>query len=284
MPRTLISLGANLGNVAETISYAQQLLREAFPGGDLHFSSLFRTPPVGGPAGQGDFINCVLALRSDHDVWTVWDAIKVIETQLGRHRLQRWEARRIDIDILLHDDMRIWTPHFKVPHPRMCMRSFILTPAAQIAGDWVDPVTGWTLATLSDHLGFQGPIVIATPTLELERELKEELRRADNLHDLEWVCCPKPRDLLRLDPMPQAKLWIAAVSTPDPETILWEDFSRPWALQLGLATDDFLGINQSALSGPRYLLPANLRSWAAHEILAAREAMCCPVEPICGQD
>ncbi|XZE37181.1 2-amino-4-hydroxy-6-hydroxymethyldihydropteridine diphosphokinase [Pirellulaceae bacterium SH501] len=282
MPRTLISLGANLGNVAETIAYAQQLLRETFSDGDLRFSSLYRTPPVGGPAGQGDFINCVLALHSDCDVWNVWEGIKKIETQLGRHRLQRWEARRIDIDVLLHDDLRIWTPHFKVPHPRMCMRSFILVPAKEVAAQWVDPVSGWTVGALADHLSFTGPIAIAVPSADLERGLKEELRQADDLHQLDWYCCPKPEDLLQLDPLPEAKLWIAAISTPDPDTILWEDFSRPWAQTLRLAPGEFGDEAAPFLVGPRYLLPANNRSWAAHEILAAREAMRCPVERIRG--
>ena len=46
----------------------------------------------------------------------------------------------------------VWTPHFKVPHPRMCMRTFVLIPANEVAPDLIDPVTGWSIGHLRKHL------------------------------------------------------------------------------------------------------------------------------------
>ncbi|MEI7458781.1 MAG: 2-amino-4-hydroxy-6-hydroxymethyldihydropteridine diphosphokinase [Pirellula sp.] len=152
MAGTLISLGANLGNVRESMAAAKRLLDDAFGPRNLRFSHLYRTPPVGGPAGQGDFLNAVASIETNRSVWEVWEIIKQVETNLGRQRQFRWEARRIDIDLLLYGQQRIWTPHLKVPHPRMCMRTFVLKPADEMVPDWIDPVTGWTIHELNTHL------------------------------------------------------------------------------------------------------------------------------------
>ena len=152
MAGTLISLGANLGNVRESMAAAKRLLDDAFGPRNLRFSHLYRTPPVGGPAGPGDFLNAVASIETNRSVWEVWETIKQVETNLGRQRQFRWEARRIDIDLLLYGQQRIWTPHLKVPHPRMCMRTFVLKPADEIVPDWIDPVTRWTIHELNTHL------------------------------------------------------------------------------------------------------------------------------------
>ena len=75
MPRTLISLGANLGNVRETMQAAKRLLSDSFGSSNLVLSQLVRTPPVGGPDGQGDFLNAVAAIQTDRSVWEVWETI-----------------------------------------------------------------------------------------------------------------------------------------------------------------------------------------------------------------
>jgi 2-amino-4-hydroxy-6-hydroxymethyldihydropteridine diphosphokinase len=116
MPNTLISLGANLGETRESMQAAKRMLDQAFGSSHVRYSSLYRTPPVGGPTGQSDFLNAVVAVNTGLSVWKVWETIKRIETTLGRQRLQRWEARRIDIDLILYGQDRLWTPHLKVPH------------------------------------------------------------------------------------------------------------------------------------------------------------------------
>jgi|LakMenE01Jun11ns_1017448.scaffolds.fasta_scaffold9813415_2 2-amino-4-hydroxy-6-hydroxymethyldihydropteridine diphosphokinase len=153
MARCLISFGANLGDPQSSVLAAVDRLQQALePGDTVSLSSLYESPPVGGPSGQATFVNAVAAIQTRLSVWQVWEIIKSIEQQLGRQRIERWEARRIDMDILLYDEQRIWTPHLKVPHPRMCMRRFILQPANQVAPDWIDPVSTWTIKQLSDSL------------------------------------------------------------------------------------------------------------------------------------
>jgi 2-amino-4-hydroxy-6-hydroxymethyldihydropteridine diphosphokinase len=160
--RTLVSLGANLGDAKQTIENAAQSMIRHFGRGTLSFSRLYRTAAVGGPAGQDDFFNAVAIIESNQTAFEILQFLQQTEQALGRHRLKRWEARRIDLDVLLHEDWSekhgswrqdvIWTPTFKVPHPRMTMRTFVLKPACDIAPDWVEPVTGQSLKFLSDRL------------------------------------------------------------------------------------------------------------------------------------
>lgn len=289
MPKTLISLGANLGNVRETMLAAKRMLLEKFPSdSQFVFSHLYRTPPVGGPSGQSDFLNAVVRINHPHSVWEVWEIVKSIESELGRQRQQRWESRRIDIDVLLHDDLRIWTPHFKVPHPRMCMRSFILNPAMEIVPDMMDPVSRLTIEQLYSRIKSHSDTLVITPEARLTESLRSASESQIEQTRIHWrtVGCEESHCLLESTSSAPSRLTIVAVSTPDPESILWEDYSRNWAICLGMDQSRQTQVeppqtyrSQSHLSiGPRYLLPANDLSWAAHEIHAAVEAMNCTVE------
>lgn len=283
MPRSLISLGANLGDTYETMLAASRMLQEQFGASNIRFSRLYRTPPVGGPGGQSEFLNAVALIDSDHSVWRLWETVKRVETALGRQRQHRWEARRIDMDILLHDHDRIWTPHLKVPHPRMCMRTFVLTPATEIAPQVIDPVTQWSIAALARHLDSSAgsPIIVycnSEPTTDqLEAYASERLQGSGHeseSSDVHFHFLDRPESAVECDKNKVARLHIFAVQTPDPETIQWEDFSYPWARALGLVP----GVTpNTAFSGPRYLMPANDLVWADHEIIAAQSAMRCPV-------
>ncbi len=152
MANTLISLGANLGNARESIFAAARMIRDEFGWDCVQFSPLYQTKAIGGPPGQDDFYNAVASIRSTKTAYEVWHVLHRLEQSLGRRRRYRWESRRIDLDVLLHEHDRIWTPTFKVPHPRMVTRTFVLHPANEIVSDWIEPVTGRSVADLSRDL------------------------------------------------------------------------------------------------------------------------------------
>jgi 2-amino-4-hydroxy-6-hydroxymethyldihydropteridine diphosphokinase len=276
---------------------AKRLLDDAFGSRNLRFSHLYRTPPVGGPSGQCDFLNAVASIETNRSVWEVWETIKQVETNLGRQRQFRWEARRIDIDLLLYDQQRIWTPHLKVPHPRMCMRTFVLKPADEIVPDWIDPVTRWTIHELNSHLERSKSDdsivrVISEDSIRSKRlqEAFEQATGNDRIRVCWDVCVPShlakflgrtthSADSELAKTALRSKLTIAAVSCPDPMSVQWEDFSAPWArwLDLEVRNEDSAETNRR-LVGPRYLMPADDIEWAVHEIKAADQAMQCWLE------
>jgi 2-amino-4-hydroxy-6-hydroxymethyldihydropteridine diphosphokinase len=149
----LISLGSNLGDRRGTLEAAIRALGEV-PGVIVErVSSLHETEPVGGPAGQGMYLNAAAALETTLDPFELLRVLQHVEAQFGRVRTVRWGARSLDLDLLLFDDSIIDTPELSVPHPRLARRRFVLEPLAEIAPCAVEPVSRRTIAELLLYLG-----------------------------------------------------------------------------------------------------------------------------------
>jgi len=148
----LIALGANLGPRAQTLDSAVEMLRKLPGVYSLRVSSWHETVPVGGAPGQDVFLNGAALLETDLTAEQLHAHLVHIENSLGRVRAARWDARTIDLDLLLHGQTRCHTPQLTVPHPRMAFRRFVLAPAAEVAGTMLHPVIGWSVAELLAHL------------------------------------------------------------------------------------------------------------------------------------
>jgi len=81
-----------------------------------------------------------------------------IESDMGRIRKKRWEARIIDLDILLFGQEIIEYSNLIIPHPLLHKRRFVLEPLAQLAPDLVHPVLKSTISQLLNRLP-KGPSV-----------------------------------------------------------------------------------------------------------------------------
>lgn len=152
--QVLIGIGSNLGDRLSFLRRATAAVHEQC-GAVLDVSPCYESEAVGGCADQR-FFNAVLRCQTDLVPSTFWARLQVIESQLGRVRMQRWANRTIDLDILLWqnaDGMMelINLPDLKIPHPRMLFRDFVLLPAAQIASQWRHPSTEQMLKQTSAH-------------------------------------------------------------------------------------------------------------------------------------
>ena len=135
-----IAFGSNLGDRHATLAGAYAALTEDPAIRPRKASRLFETAPVGGPGGQGRFLNTVLAVESDHSAYALLACCMAVEAQFRRERKIRWDARTLDLDILLYGDEVIATADLEVPHPRMHLRRFVMVPLADVAPDAVHPV------------------------------------------------------------------------------------------------------------------------------------------------
>lgn len=159
MPRSLIALGSNLGDRAQTLRRAVRRLAAAETTSGLACSSFRETRPIGGPTGQQGYLNAAVACDTSLSPAALHDLLRRIETELGRRPAPRWAARAIDLDLLLYGDHVVATPSLLVPHPRLAFRRFVLAPSAEVAGAMPHPLIGWTIERLLAHLDSATPYV-----------------------------------------------------------------------------------------------------------------------------
>jgi 2-amino-4-hydroxy-6-hydroxymethyldihydropteridine diphosphokinase len=79
--------------------------------------------------------------ETDLSARALLDELLAIERRFGRDRPYPGAPRTLDLDLILYGDSIIGEEGLIVPHPRFREREFVLAPLAEIAPDWVDPVT-----------------------------------------------------------------------------------------------------------------------------------------------
>lgn len=143
-----LGLGANLGARRETLRQARQALA-ALPGVELlAWSRLYEGAAVGGPAGQPDYLNAVLAVATKLEPLALLRRCLQVEADLGRERSVRWGARTIDIDLLLMGELVLDSRELQLPHPRLHQREFVLRPLAELSPELLHPLQQLTVAQL----------------------------------------------------------------------------------------------------------------------------------------
>ncbi len=148
----LIAIGSNLGERRATIDYAVDRLGRLALTRLEKVSRYHETEPIGGPTGQGPFLNACALLATSLTSIELFGELQKIENDAGRTRIVHWGERTLDLDLILYSDAIIQSEGLVVPHPRMAHRSFVLEPAAEIAGTMVDPWTRRTIRDLRDNL------------------------------------------------------------------------------------------------------------------------------------
>lgn len=109
------------------------------------------TDPVG--PSHRRYANSAAVVESGLEPLALLALCKRVEREFGRRAGgQRWTARVLDLDLILWSGGAFATPGLTVPHPLFRDRAFVLAPAAQIAADWRDPVTGLTVRQLHARL------------------------------------------------------------------------------------------------------------------------------------
>jgi 2-amino-4-hydroxy-6-hydroxymethyldihydropteridine diphosphokinase len=147
--QVLLAFGSNLGNRQQTLENAYSEIGKLPDTELVRISKFCETRPVGGPAGQPDYLNSAAVIETWYSPKELLKQLQAIEKQFGRTRNEHWGARTLDIDILLYGDSVIETAELTIPHREMLNRRFVLLPAAEIASGWIHPVSG---KTMSQHL------------------------------------------------------------------------------------------------------------------------------------
>lgn len=139
-----IGLGSNLNHPSQQIKKAVSKISELSNTHIIKLSSLYWTkallPEERADEVQPDYCNAVLSIQTELSPEALMSNLLNIESELGRERSgKRWDARIIDLDLLLFGDEIIETPFLTIPHPEMQNRRFVLEPLFEIAPDLILP-------------------------------------------------------------------------------------------------------------------------------------------------
>ena len=156
--RAVLALGSNLGESEDTLERA---VADLVAGGVqlVRASGLYRTAPVGGPAGQPDFVNAVIEVTTDLGAYELLKLCNAVEAAHHRERLVRWGPRTLDIDVIDYDGVISEDPVLTL---RAQERAFVLVPWAQM-----DPQARLTVTRRAEPSG-ERPDEVPTP---LSREV-----------------------------------------------------------------------------------------------------------------
>lgn len=164
MTKCAIALGSNLGNPLDILENALKAIAN-IPGIDLTAtSSWYQTLPIGPP--QPDYLNGCAVLEVKQKPEELLTILQAIELQFGRIRKEKWGARTLDLDILLYGDLVINTPKLTIPHAQLKDRAFVLVPLAEIAPNWIEPVSKKAIAQLAKDVDCTGVKLMDDPDLQ----------------------------------------------------------------------------------------------------------------------
>ncbi len=148
-----VCLGSNLGDRAGNLLLAVRGIMHA----RLHvtrLSSVYETQPVD-VTDQPLFLNMVAELSGTTlpTPEQLLARLLRVEYAMGRRRdaeTLRGGARIIDLDLLLYGDTQSDTEFLQLPHPRLHLRRFALTPLAELAPHLSHPAFHKTFKELLD--------------------------------------------------------------------------------------------------------------------------------------
>ena len=144
--RAAIALGSNLGDRALLLRRGADALRGVLA--DLTVSSAHETAYVGADVAQPPYLNAAAIGETSLTARGLLEVLLETERHFGRDRPYPDAPRTLDLDLILFGMEIHDAPGLIVPHPRFRRRRFVLEPLAEIAADWIDPVTGRTIDEL----------------------------------------------------------------------------------------------------------------------------------------
>jgi 2-amino-4-hydroxy-6-hydroxymethyldihydropteridine diphosphokinase len=259
MPRCLIGLGSNQGDRQQMLDQAVACLAGHPQLLLCGKSAWHESRPIGGPPGQPQFLNGAAVVETALPPQAVLEALKRIETNLGRRLGEHWGPRPIDLDLLLYGRTVLRMPGLVLPHPRMAWRRFVLQPAAEVARSMIHPTTGWTIGRLLDHLDRAAPYVAITgPIGAGKTQLARRLARQTSARLI-----AEPLDLDRLEAFyadPAGQGWDVEIELLQGRVRLLAADLPEWSGNERLAVSDFW-FDQSLAFARVWLPPDRLKAF-----------------------
>ncbi|MBP9135042.1 MAG: 2-amino-4-hydroxy-6-hydroxymethyldihydropteridine diphosphokinase [Saprospiraceae bacterium] len=151
MAKIVLSLGSNIEPRISHLRQVVETISDWAIKGTIASSQLYETEPNGFNS-QNEFINMVISFNAGLSPLDLLQKINNLEQGHGRIRNKGiTEDRTIDIDILFYDDLIFENENLMIPHPRLHLRNFVLTPLLDIEPDFIHPILKKSVWELYDE-------------------------------------------------------------------------------------------------------------------------------------
>jgi 2-amino-4-hydroxy-6-hydroxymethyldihydropteridine diphosphokinase len=159
----LIALGSN--QRLPLFGGPERVLQQAVAALETADVDVFAVSPTIRSAALGPsrrvYANAAAIVSTDLSPPELLVMLQSVERHFGRSRRgQSWQARTLDLDILLWSG-GIWSsdnPALTIPHYAMRKRGFVLGPAQAIASDWLDPISNLSIRQLFHRFNRPKPL------------------------------------------------------------------------------------------------------------------------------
>jgi 2-amino-4-hydroxy-6-hydroxymethyldihydropteridine diphosphokinase len=139
-----VAAGSNVAPY-ETLPRALAALRQRFAG--LRVSPAYANAAVGFEGAE--FVNLAFGFETELGLAQVLTELHAVESLCGRERgAARWAPRRLDLDVLLFDELIGDFAGARLPRPDLLRRAYMLGPLAALAPGVVHPTLGLTIGEL----------------------------------------------------------------------------------------------------------------------------------------
>ena len=146
MSKVYFSIGSNKGNRSGLINEAIDKI-DIIIGKVMLKSSIYETKSWG--FNSNNFYNICLLVESKLSPELILNKTLTIEKEMGRlKKTDQYSDRFIDIDILFFDNMIVNSKTLNIPHPRIQLRKFVLTPMLELTPDLIHPILNKSIRQL----------------------------------------------------------------------------------------------------------------------------------------
>ena len=127
--KVFLALGSNIGNWKINFNNCLRLLQKV---GQLKaIGNIYISKPYG-YKDQNNFYNTAVELHTYLTPIQLINKLKLIEKKLHKNKLIKNGPRRIDIDIIFYNSLKLNQENLVIPHPKSINRDFVIYPLFDI--------------------------------------------------------------------------------------------------------------------------------------------------------
>tara|TARA_B110000438_G_scaffold217351_1_gene210048 strand:- start:558 stop:1070 length:513 start_codon:yes stop_codon:yes gene_type:complete len=147
--KTFLALGCNIGNWKFNFNRCLSELKNI--GKLVSIGNIYISQPYGYKE-QNNFYNTAVEFHTKSSPIKLMNELQLIEKKLYKNKLIKNGPRRIDIDIIFFNSLKINQENLIIPHPRATNRDFVIFPLSDINPYFKHPIEKKSLKKLKEEI------------------------------------------------------------------------------------------------------------------------------------